>query len=71
MLLTLLLQNKLSFGQWADMGCGAQLPYGAATLEHFLNASLVLMPHNRNIFMMTDDPKWLKAEVCPFFISTL
>eukprot|EP00597_Dinobryon_sp_UTEXLB2267_P019130 CAMPEP_0201114624 /NCGR_PEP_ID=MMETSP0812-20130820/78496_1 /ASSEMBLY_ACC=CAM_ASM_000668 /TAXON_ID=98059 /ORGANISM="Dinobryon sp., Strain UTEXLB2267" /LENGTH=361 /DNA_ID=CAMNT_0047378269 /DNA_START=149 /DNA_END=1234 /DNA_ORIENTATION=- len=56
-------KNKLSFGQWADMGCGAQLPYGAATLEHFLNASRVLMPHNRNVFMMTDDPKWLRAEV--------
>lgn len=46
------------------MGCNKRLPYGAASLEHFLNASRVLMPHNRNVFMMTDDPKWLKAEVC-------
>eukprot|EP00597_Dinobryon_sp_UTEXLB2267_P010756 CAMPEP_0170101536 /NCGR_PEP_ID=MMETSP0020_2-20130122/2312_1 /TAXON_ID=98059 /ORGANISM="Dinobryon sp., Strain UTEXLB2267" /LENGTH=286 /DNA_ID=CAMNT_0010324641 /DNA_START=650 /DNA_END=1508 /DNA_ORIENTATION=- len=59
--------TNLTDGQWADMGCGAQLPYGAATLEHFLNASRVLMPHNRNVFMMTDDPKWLKAEVKKYY----
>ena len=60
-------QSNLSDGQWHDMGCGAQLPYGAATLEHFLNASRVLMPHNKNVFMLTDDPKWLKAEIKKYY----
>ena len=49
------------------MGCGAQLPYGAASLEHFLNASRVLMPQNRNVFMLTDDSKWLKAEIKKYY----
>ena len=52
-----------------DMGCNKKLPYGAASLEHFLNASRVLLPYNRNVFMMTDDPKWLKAEIRKYYAA--
>jgi len=59
--------SDLSDGQWMDMGCNKKLPYGAASLEHFLNASRVLIPHNRNVFMMTDDPKWLRTEIKKYY----
>lgn len=52
-----------------DMGCGSQLPYGAASLEHFLNASRVLFPTNRNVFILTDDPKWVRAETRKYYLA--
>ena len=36
------------------------LPYGAYTLEHMINASLIVSPNNRNIFLATDDDVWLQ-----------
>mmetsp|Transcript_22622 Transcript_22622/g.32522 ORF Transcript_22622/g.32522 Transcript_22622/m.32522 type:complete len:524 (+) Transcript_22622:96-1667(+) len=59
--------TKLNSGQWMNMGCNKRLPFGAVTLEHFLNASRVLLPHNRNVFMMTDDPKWLQNELKKYY----
>lgn len=35
------------------------LPYGAASLEHFVNASLIVTPDVENLFVSTDDPTWL------------
>ena len=59
--------SYLTSGKWMNMGCNKKVPFGAASLEHFLNASRVLMPENRNVFMMTDDPKWLKSEVRKYY----
>ena len=61
--------SHLSSGQWMDMGCNKKVPFGAASLEHFLNASRVLMPENRNVFIMTDDPKWLKTEARKYYAT--
>ena len=38
-------------------------------MDHFLNASRVLLPENRNVFMMTDDPKWLSREMQKYYAS--
>jgi hypothetical protein len=51
------------------MGCSFKLPFGAASLEHFLNASKVLLPNNRNVFIMTDDPNWVKRERKKYYSS--
>jgi len=53
-----------------NMGCNKKVPFGAVTLEHFLNASRVLLPHNRNVFMMTDDPKWLRSELKKYYSAS-
>lgn len=53
----------VSYGRWMDYGCLYRLPYGDASLEHFLNASLSMSPENRNVFIMTDDPPWLDRSV--------
>lgn len=45
------------------MGCGSDLPYGAATLDHYINASRVLAPNIRNIFIMTDDHDWFMEQI--------
>lgn len=45
------------------MGCFSGLPFGAATLEHYINASKVVLPSNRNLFVLTDDEPWLKPEL--------
>eukprot|EP01040_Poterioochromonas_malhamensis_P010671 gene10671-11624_t len=50
-------------GMWMDYGCLYRIPYGDLSLEHFLNASLAMFPDNRNIFVMTDDPRWLDRSV--------
>jgi len=49
-----------------DLGCPLALPYGSATLEHFLNASLILSPNNRNIFISTDDDVWLTKAISEY-----
>ena len=49
--------------------CGKKVPFGALSLDHFLNASRVLLPENRNVFMMTDDPKWLSREMQKYYAS--
>jgi len=46
-----------------NFGCHLILPYGAATLEHFLNASLIMAPENKNIFIATDDQVWLHQAI--------
>jgi hypothetical protein len=43
----------------SNLGCGLTLPYGAATIEHFINASLLIQPNIRNMFITTDDEIWL------------
>eukprot|EP01040_Poterioochromonas_malhamensis_P010672 gene10672-11625_t len=53
----------VSYGVWMDYGCLYRIPYGDLSLEHFLNASLAMFPDNRNIFVMTDDPRWLDRSV--------
>jgi hypothetical protein len=53
----------LQSGTWMDFGCLHHLPYGDASLEHFLNATLAMFPENKNIFIMTDDPSWLDYHV--------
>lgn len=69
-----LLYNKETMDDWKavegtsesdlrNYGCNLILPYGAATLEHFLNASLLLAPHNKNIFITTDDQAWLHQAI--------
>lgn len=45
------------------MGCFSRLPFGASTLRHYINASRVLLPNNRNIFIMTDDGLWLHSQI--------
>lgn len=35
------------------------LPYGAISLEHMINATLMVSPLNKNIFLATDDDEWL------------
>jgi hypothetical protein len=46
-----------------DYGCNLVLPYGAATLEHYLNASLILLPSITNLLISTDDGNSLKEEL--------
>ena len=36
---------------------------GATTLEHYLNASLLLIPEAKNVFIMTDDDAVLRMEM--------
>lgn len=50
-----------------NMGCNKKMPFGAAKLDHYLNASKLLLPKNRNVFMMTDDPKWLEMEIAEYY----
>lgn len=49
--------------------CNKKVPFGAVSLDHYLNASRVLLPENRNVFMMTDDPKWLRGEIRKYYAS--
>jgi hypothetical protein len=51
--------RQVEYGVWMDYGCLYHIPYGYTTLEYFLNASLVMSPSARNLFIMTDDPEWL------------
>eukprot|EP01041_Mallomonas_annulata_P006148 gene6148-12455_t len=45
-----------------DMGCNMTMPYGAATLTHFLKAAKSIST-SKNILIGTDDEKWLKNEL--------
>jgi hypothetical protein len=44
---------------WYDKGCASRLPFGKASIIHFLNSSAALLPAVTNIFIMTDDIDWL------------
>ena len=46
-----------------NLGCRLKLPYGSATFDHFFNASLILDPSIKNIFVMTDDRVALANDV--------
>ena len=41
-------------------------PYGAVELEHILNASLIVSPNNRNIYIATDDEPWLHEAMAEY-----
>jgi hypothetical protein len=34
--------TTMTLGQWYDMGCDHFMPFGAITLQHVVNASLIL-----------------------------
>lgn len=55
-----------NMGTILNYGCQLTLPYGAATLEHFINASLILSPHTKNLFLSTDDEAWLTKAVSEY-----
>jgi hypothetical protein len=46
--------------------CGAAQPYGAIELEHVLNASLIVSPGSRHIFVATDDEPWLHEALAEY-----
>lgn len=60
----------VSDGDVYDLGCQMALPYGGASLEHFLNASLILAPNNRNIYLSTDDEEWLTKAIIEYKSQT-
>lgn len=41
------------------MGCLSPIPFGSTSIDHYVNASRILLPANRNLYIMTDDPDWL------------
>jgi hypothetical protein len=45
-----------------DYGCHTANPYGALTLEHYLNATS-LISSSKNIYLRTDDDKYLQEEL--------
>jgi hypothetical protein len=47
---------------WFDKGCASRLPFGKATLVHYINASIALNPKITNYFIMTDDINWLHEQ---------
>lgn len=49
-----------------NYGCQFTLPYGAATLEHFINASLIISPHTKTLFFSTDDGAWLTKAIADY-----
>lgn len=55
--------KTISHGTWMNLGCRLKLPYGSATFDHFFNASLILDPSIKNIFVMTDDRVALANDV--------
>jgi hypothetical protein len=55
--------HNISYGQWMNMGCQMLIPYGAATLDHYLNASRLILPGVNSVFIMTDDEAALKEEI--------
>lgn len=56
----------LRSGTLQNYGCTRSLPYGAATLEHFINASLVMSPHTKNLFLSTDDGAWFTEAISKY-----
>jgi hypothetical protein len=57
------------YSSWMDMGCLSALPFGLATLDHFLNASIVIDADIENIFVMTDDMNWVHQQLAKYGIS--
>jgi hypothetical protein len=45
-----------------DYGCHTANPYGALTLEHYLNATDIISKSN-NVYLRTDDDKYLQEEI--------
>ena len=52
-------KHLVTSGAGLNYGCQLVLPYGAASLEHYFNASSILFPDVKNIFIATDDQAWL------------
>lgn len=52
-------KHLVTSGAGLNYGCQLVLPYGAASLEHYLNASSIMFPNIKNIFIATDDQAWL------------
>lgn len=46
-----------------DYGCHTANPYGALTLEHYLNASSLLPSKKQNIYLRTDDDLFVQEEL--------
>lgn len=53
----------MGYGVWMNMGCQMLIPYGAATLDHYLNASRIIVPDAQSVFIMTDDAQALAEEI--------
>ena len=51
---------NISMSTWLDYGCGQRLPFGAATLAHYVNASLTLNPDILDLYVITDEPVWFE-----------
>ena len=60
------LSSCLNNDNWAEYGVNYRISYGTASLEHYVNASLVMYPYNKNNFIMTDDPKRLEQALLDF-----
>jgi len=58
--------ESASMGMLHDYGCQLTLPYGACKLEHFINASLILSPKTRHLFLSTDDEAWLTQAITEY-----
>ena len=50
---------------YVALGCHG-IPFGAVKLEHFLQAADVVLPGNRNVYIMTDDGPWVEKEKVRF-----
>lgn len=53
--------EKHSCDDLGDKGCFTRHPFGALTLQEYLDKSWQLL-QTRNVFIMTDDGEWLKRE---------
>eukprot|EP01041_Mallomonas_annulata_P000141 gene141-226_t len=55
--------GRVSSTMWHDMGCNLGIPFGDVTLRMFLNASNIIKPAVRNVYIMTDDGDWVKKHM--------
>jgi hypothetical protein len=65
--------HPMSLGNYADMGCGYKMPFGAVHVQHVVNASLLLVneslfspAHRLNVLVMTDELPTLEQELEEF-----
>lgn len=63
------ISTNLSRYDSLNLGCQFRIPYGAASLVHFLNASAVIEPTIRTVFIMTDEGESVLEEVKEYFAS--
>lgn len=52
--------------RWYDMGCHSKTPFGTLHLKDYLAAAKIVRNTSSNVFIMTDDSKWLAAEMEAF-----